>query len=50
MQSLITNIIKEICIIFNSQIKLLLKLGVDQRQSNLPTIQKMIIIILDKYN
>lgn len=36
-------------IIFNSQIKLLLELKADWCYSNLPTINKVVIIISDKY-
>lgn len=41
---------KEICIIFNLQMKLLLKLRTDERQNNLSIANEVAIIISDEYN
>ena len=50
IKSFATNTTEEICVVLNPQMKLLLKLGVDRRQSNLPTIDKIAIIIPKEYN
>lgn len=41
---------KEICVILNPQMKLLLELGADWRCSNLPTADEVAIIIPEEYN
>ena len=50
IQSFATNTTAEIRVVLNPQMKLLLELGPDCRQSNLPTIEEVAIIIPDKYN
>ena len=50
IQSLATNTTEEIRVVLNPQMKLLLELGADRRQNNLPTIEEVAIIIPDEYD
>ena len=50
IQSLTTNTTGKIRILLNPQMMLLLEMGANWCRSNLPTVDKIAIIILDKYN
>lgn len=45
-----TDLRDKICVILNSQMRLLLEIGADKRQSNLPTANEVAIIIPNKYS
>lgn len=44
------NTIEEICIILNSQMRLFLEMEIDGHYNKLSTVDKVAIIIPDKYN